>query len=310
MQPDLYAILDCARSATDEELKKTYRRQALRWHPDRNPDDPEALRRFKEVAYAYQILSDPVKRLQYDRFGRVFTDGRSQGPFGSADEIDLGEVVSGMFRDLFGRRKTKGPDPRDLRYTVTISLEEAARGVTKQVVFSRNKADGTRVEEKLAVKVPRGVDTGQRLKVAGKGFAGARGTGDLFVVVNVADHPFFKRRGADVFCNVPVSYGQIVLGAELDVPTLLDPTIVRLPPGCQPGTVLTLRERGLPRVKGGGRGDQFVTIVLDIPTDLSSEQKDRLLVLDGDLAGNPSPTRQRYQELLEAGRAKSEERAS
>ncbi len=310
MQPDLYAILDCPRSATDEELKKAYRRQALRWHPDRNPDDPEALQRFKEVAYAYQILSDPVKRLQYDRFGRVFTDGRSQGPFGAGDEVDLGDLVSGMFKDLFGRRRKRGPDPRDLRYTVTISLEEAARGVTRQVAFSRVMADGSKVEEKLAVKVPPGIDTGQRLKVAGKGFGGADGIGDLFVVVNVADHPFFKRRGADVFCDVPVSYGQIVLGAELDVLTLIEPAIVRLPPGCQPGTVLTLRGRGLPRVKGAGRGDQFVKIVLDLPTDLSSEQKDRLLAVDKDLAGNPSPTRQRYQDLLDKSRSDTEERAS
>jgi len=310
VQPDLYAILDCPRSATDEELKKSYRRQAMRWHPDRNPDDPEALQRFKEVAYAYQVLSDPARRLQYDRFGRVFTDGRSQGPFGTSEDIDLGEVLGGVFKDLFGRRKRKAEHRRDVRYTVTITLEEAAAGTTKHVAFSRVKADGTRVEEKLAVKVPAGIDTGQKLKVAGKGLGGARGTGDLFVVVNVADHPFFKRRGADVFCDVPVTFGQIVLGAELDVPTLVDPAIVRLPPGCQPGTVLTLRGRGLPRVKGGGRGDLFVKIVLDLPTDLSSEQKDRLLALDRDLDGNPSPMRERYQELLAADRSPSEERAS
>ena len=310
VQPDLYDILDCERAATDEELKKAYRRMAMRWHPDRNPDDPDALQRFKEVAYAYQILSDPVRRLQYDRFGRVFTDGRSQGPFGTSDgEVDLGEVLGGVFRDLFGRRK-KGPSPRDLRYTVTITLEEAAQGTTKHVEFSRQAEGGAKIVEKLAVKVPAGVDTGQKLKVAGKGFAGRRGTGDLFVVVNVADHSFFRRRGADVFCDVPVTFGQIVLGAELDIPTLLDPAIVRLPPGCQPGTVLTLKGRGLPWMRGGGRGNQFVKIVLDLPTELTSEQKEQLLALDRDLAGNPSPTRERYQELLDAARSENKERAS
>lgn len=312
MQPDLYAILETDRSATDEELKKAYRRQAMRFHPDRNPDDPDALRRFKEVAWAYGVLSDPVKRLQYDRFGRVFTDGRSQGPFGSPDEVDLGEVLGGVFRDLFGRRrkaKKARPDPRDVRYTVTISLEECASGTTKSLEFQR-ETDGQRVTEKLKVKVPPGIDTGQKLKVPGKGFGSHRDAGDLFVVVNVSEHPFFKRRGADVFCDVPVTFAQAVLGAELEVPTLLDPAIVRLPPSCQPGTVLTLKERGLPRVKGGGRGDLYVKVVLDLPTELSGEQKDRLLSLERDLAKNPSPTRARYDELLVSRRSADEERAS
>ncbi len=310
VQPDLYDILDVPRSATDEELKKAYRRQAMRWHPDRNPDDPDALQRFKEVAYAYQVLSDPVKRLQYDRFGRVFSDGRSQGPFGSAEDVDLGEVLGGMFRDLFGRKKKKGPSPRDLRYTITISLEEVATGTTRHVEFSRQTAEGAKVAEKLAVKVPAGIDTGQKLKVAGKGIGGSRSTGDLFVVVNVKDHAFFRRRGADVFCDVPVTFGQLVLGAELDVPTLIDPAVVRLPPGCQPGAVLTLKGRGLPRVKGGGRGDLYAKVVLDLPAELTSEQQDRLLALDRELLETPSPVREAYRELLARRRSDTEERAS
>lgn len=309
MQPDLYALLDVDKSATDEELKKAYRRKALEHHPDRNPGDPEALRKFKEVAYAWSILSDPVKRLQYDRFGRVFTDGRSQGPFGSTDEIDLGEVVGNLFKDLFGRRKKKtGVDPRDLRYTVTITLEECARGVTKDVQFLRATGEKAKVEEKLRVKVPPGVDTGQKLKVAGKGYGGSKGTGDLYVVVNVADHEFFRRRGADVFCDVPVSYAQALLGAELEVPTLRDPAFVRLPPGCQPGTVLTLKSRGLPRLKGGGRGDLYVKVVLDLPTAVSADQKERLLALDRELSAQPSPMRERLQRILDGN--DDEERAS
>ncbi len=310
MQPDLYALLDVDKSATDEELKKAYRRKALEHHPDRNPGDPDALRKFKEVAYAWSILSDPVKRLQYDRFGRVFTDGRSQGPFGSTDEIDLGEVVGNLFKDLFGRRKKKtGPDPRDLRYTVTITLEECARGVTKDVQFRRATGDKSKVEEKLKVKVPPGIDTGQKLKVAGKGYGGSKGTGDLYVVVNVADHEFFRRRGADVFCDVPVSYAQALLGAELDVPTLKEPAVVRLPPGCQPGTVLTLKSRGLPRLKGGGRGDLYAKVVLDLPTAVSADQKKRLLALDRELSAQPSPMRERMQRVLD-GNDDDEERAS
>ena len=310
MQPDLYALLDVDKSATDEELKKAYRRKALEHHPDRNPGDLEALRKFKEVAYAWAILSDPVKRLQYDRFGRVFTDGRSQGPFGSTDEIDLGEVVGNLFKDLFGRRKKKsGPDPRDLRYTVTITLEECARGVTKDVQFRRAMGDNAKVEEKLRVKVPPGVDTGQKLKVAGKGYGGSKGTGDLYVVVNVADHEFFRRRGADIFCDVPVSYAQALLGAELDVPTLKDPAVVRLPPGCQPGTVLTLKSRGLPRLKGGGRGDLYVKVVLDLPIAVTADQKERLMALDRELSAQPSPMREQLQRVLNRN-DDEEERAS
>ena len=312
MQPDLYALLGVDKSATDDELKKAYRRKALEYHPDRNPDDPDALQRFKEVAYAWSVLSDPVKRLQYDRFGRVFSDGRSQGPFGASDEIDLGEVVGSLFKDLFGRKKNKkkkaGPDPRDLRYTVTITLEECARGVTKDVQFLRATGEKVKVEEKLKVKVPPGVDTGQKLKVAGKGYGGSKGTGDLYVVVNVADHTFFKRRGADVFCDVPVSYAQALLGAELEVPTLKDPAVVRLPPGTQPGTVLTLRQRGLPRVKGGKRGDLYVKVVLDLPPEVSADQRERLLALDREMLSTPSPMREQLLKMLRG--EDEEERAS
>lgn len=311
MQPDLYALLGVDKSATDEELKKAYRRKALEYHPDRNPDDPNALQRFKEVAYAWSVLSDPVKRLQYDRFGRVFSDGRSQGPFGASDEIDLGEVVGSLFKDLFGRKKKKkkaGPDPRDLRYTVTITLEECARGVTKDVQFLRATGEKVKVEEKLKVKVPPGVDTGQKLKVAGKGYGGSKGTGDLYVVVNVADHTFFKRRGADVFCDVPVSYAQALLGAELEVPTLKDPAVVRLPPGTQPGTVLTLKQRGLPRVKGGKRGDLYVKVVLDLPPEVSADQRERLLALDREMLSTPSPMREQLLKMLRG--EDEEERAS
>ena len=309
MQPDLYALLDVDKSATDDELKKAYRRKALEYHPDRNPGDPDALRRFKEVAYAWAILSDPVKRLQYDRFGRVFTDGRSQGPFGASDEVDLGDVFGSLFKDLFGRRRKKGPDPRDLRYTVTITLEECARGVTKEVQFRRATGEKDKVEEKLRVKVPPGIDTGQKLKVAGKGYGGSKGTGDLYVVVNVADHEFFRRRGADIFCDVPVSYAQALLGAELDVPTLREPAVVRLPPGCQPGTVLTLKGRGLPMVKGGRRGDLYVKVILDLPNEVNADQRERLLALDRELAAQPSPMREQLRKVLDR-KNDDEERAS
>ena len=124
MQPDLYDLLEVARSAPDDELKKAYRKQALRFHPDRNPGDRDAERRFKEVTYAYKILADPITRLQYDRFGRVLSNGRDQGPFGAAEDVDLGEVLGQAFKDLFGgrKRRERRGDPRDLRYTITITF--------------------------------------------------------------------------------------------------------------------------------------------------------------------------------------------
>ena len=309
MQPDLYELLEVGRDATTEELKKAYRRQARRFHPDLNPGDAEAERRFKEVTWAYQVLSDSVRRTQYDRFGRVFTDGRSQGPFGASDEVDLGNLFGNVVRDLFGnRRKRPGRRRQDLRYTVTVTLEEAGQGTDKTVRFTRKMADGTRHDEQLKVKVPAGVETGQKLKVRGKGSGIGAKVGDLFVVVNVADHEYFRRRGADVFCDLPVTYPQALLGAELAVPTLHGPSTIRLPPATLPGTVLTLRGKGLPRLGRGGRrpGDQFVKVVLELPSQVSAEVRDQLLALDRAMAESRSQLREQYERHL--GGNASEER--
>ena len=309
MNPDLYELLGVDRSATDEELKRAFRQQARRHHPDLNPGDPEAEQRFKEVTWAYDVLSDRVRRAQYDRFGRVFTDGRSQGPFGVGDDFDLSDVVGSVFRDLFGRRKRKsGHRKRDLRYTITITLEEAARGVDKEVNFTRKQADGTTNTEKLRVKVPPGVDTGQRLKVRGKGQGEG---GDLFVVVNVADHAFFRRRGVDIFCDVPVTYAQALLGAELEVPTPRGAAVIRLPPRTQPGTVLTVKAMGLPRVGKGAKrqGDLFCKVVLDMPGELPKGATEQLLELDRTLGTAPSPIREVYERVLAEARSDTKSKA-
>jgi molecular chaperone DnaJ len=303
LQPDLYELLDADRDASPDELKKAYRKKALAFHPDRNPGDPQAAQRFKEVTYAYAILSDPVKKAQYDRFGRVLSEGRSQGPFGVSEEIDLGEVVGQVFKDLFGgrRRKKPGHRRRDLRYTVTITLEEAARGTEKHVQFQRRTPEGRTVDERLKVRVPPGVDTGQKLKVAGKGTAGDKGEGDLYVVVNVADHAYFRRRGGDVFCDVPVSYGQAVLGHELRVPTLRGPVTVKLPAGTQPGAVLTLKGQGIRPLQGEGAGrpgDQFVKVVLEMPTQLDEATRATIADLDRTLRAASSELRTAYEALL------------
>lgn len=313
MQPDLYTLLQVDRSASEDELKRAYRKQALRFHPDRNPGDGEAERRFKEVTYAYDVLSDGIRRTQYDRFGRVFTDGRDAGPFGVHEDVNLGDVFGRVFKDLFGgsnRQRTGGSKKQDLRYTVTITLEEAARGTEKTVSFDR-KTDSGDKQERLKVKVPPGVDTGQKLKVRGKGAGNSAKSGDLYVVVNIADHPYYRRRGMDVFCDVPVTYAQALLGAELEVPTLLGTSIIRLLPGTQPGSVLTMKGKGLPRLKGGGpkAGDQFVRITLDLPTEIDEPTRKGLLELDRGLTAIPSDMRNAYEEVLKAARQRSQEGA-
>ena len=302
MQPDLYDLLDVERQASPDQLKKAFRKKALLYHPDRNPGDQDAERRFKEVTYAYGVLSDPVKKAQYDRFGRVFSEGRSQGPFGVQDEVDLGEVVGSMFRDLFGGRKRNKPGHRrrDLRYTVTISLEEAARGTEKTVIFTRKDGDKA-TEERLRVKVPPGVDTGQKLKVQGKGAGGPKGIGDLYVLVNVSEHAFYRRRGADVFCDLPVTFAQAVLGGEIEVPTLFGAATIKLPPSTEPGAVLTLKGRGLVATKGrnaGKPGDQFIKVALEMPSALDDATRAALRELDGALRATGSPLRQAYEASL------------
>ncbi len=300
MRDDLYGLLELDRKATEEELKKAYRRQARRWHPDYNPGDPDAERRFKEASYAYQVLSDPVRRMQYDRFGRVFSDGRSAGPFGTQGEVDLGAVFGTVIKDLFGRGKKREAPAQDLRYTISVSLQEVAQGTEKDLHFVRRTADGQRTEEHITVKVPAGVDTGQKLKVAGKGSGGAEKSGDLFVVVHVEDHPYFQRRGADLFADVPVSWPQLVLGSEIAVPTLSGLAVIRVPPGSAPMTVLKLPGRGLPTPQGGRRGDLFAKVVLDMPTQLAEAQRVRIAALDKEIPPPDSPIRAAYQAAVAA----------
>ena len=216
------------------------------------------------------------------------------------EDFDLGDIVGGMFRDMFGGRR-KRKRKQDLKYTVTVTLEESARGTEKEVSFDRKTEAGTK-SERLRVKVPPGVDTGTKLKVRGKGQGE---TGDLYVVVNVADHVYFRRRSQDIFCDVPVTFAQALLGAELEVPTVLGPVIVRLPPNTQPGSVITLKGKGLPRLKRGNKreGDQFCKIVLDMPQGLDAAVQSQLLELDRALSEAQSPIREAYERILDAARS-------
>ena len=340
MKRDYYEVLGVSRNASDEELKKAYRKLALKFHPDRNPDDRQAEERFKEISEAYSVLCDANRRAQYDRFGHAaFEQGGGAGfDFAAGFEDILGD----LFGDFFGtgRQRGRGRARRgqDLQYRLEVSFEEAAAGCEKtlsvprlsvcrtcngsgaksgstpttcphcrgsgqlrfqQGFFSIAKTcghcngqgtiianpcpacDGSGAERRvhtLTVKIPAGVDSGSRLKLRGEGEAGGGGgsPGDLYVLIQVLDHPLFTRDGADVICDVPVSITQAALGTEIDVPTLTGSAKVKVPAGTQSGQTFRLKGKGIPDLAGYGRGDELVRIVVETPRKLSARQRELL----------------------------------
>jgi molecular chaperone DnaJ len=343
---DYYELLAVTRGATDEELKKAYRKLAIQYHPDRNPGSKEAEDNFKLINEAYQVLSDPEKRAQYDRFGHAAFQGAAGGPggFGGFDfSQGFEEVFSDIFGDFFGtgRGRTRSHTRRgdDLRYDLEIDFEEAARGTEKSVKFqrltqcdechgSRSKGGAASVRtcpncrgtgqvrtqqgffsiattcgncrgegsiitdpcvkcqgqgrirkaESLSVRIPAGVDNGSRLKLRSEGEAGFAGgpAGDLYVVIHVKEHPLFVRQENDVIIEVPISFPQAALGAEVDVPTLEGKVKLRIPAGTQSSKVLRLKGKGIVDLHGYGRGDQLVKIVVETPKRLTARQRELL----------------------------------
>jgi molecular chaperone DnaJ len=327
-QRDFYNVLGVARNASQDDIKKAYRNLARRWHPDRNPGNEEVVQRFKDITEAYDTLSDPERRARYDRLGPLYTpDGRPPRP------EDINEVVGTMFGNLF-RRRSAAPG-EDLRYTVSITLEDVATGTEKEIVVPRRvrcrtcggdgaapdggretctvcggsgKASGPRlfrtecyhcegkgfvvkaacpacdgdgrqtIEDALKVKIPAGVATGQKLKLKGKGDA-PRGTGaegDLYVIVSVVDHPLFRRRGDDVLVEVPLTFADAAIGADVTVPTLEGTTVIRIPSGTPSGKIFRLGARGLPRVGRPGRGDLHLQVFLEVPEGLDEDHREKL----------------------------------
>jgi len=356
---DPYRTLGVDRGATPDEIKHAFRRLALRHHPDRNPGDREAESQFKEVTAAYELLSDPLKRMQYDRLGQVYTG--SGKPGFSGDVPDIRELFDHLMQEAFGsnpfRGRKDGPRPgENLRTSLRLPLEEVATGTEREVSFERQVAckacggTGRKVRRErtlcpdcggsgesrkrsllrgtgkcrtcrgegyvrtepcddcggngrkasqaaLTIKVPAGVNSGQRLKVRKKGNVGQRSgsVGDLFVVVDVEEHPYFQRDGRHIYCRFPVSFAQLALGSELEVPTLGGPAVIQVPPGTQPDQVMTMKSRGLPGSRGGRPGDQRVRLVLEVPTDLTASQRSAIAAAAD--ATVPSPTRLRRQML-------------
>src|SRR5215213_8247619 len=328
---DYYEVLAVSRTATDQEIKSAYRRLAVKYHPDKNPNDASAEEKFKEAAEAYSVLSNPEQRQRYDRFGHAGVSSGAAGAgswgapgFGGIEDI-LGDLFG--FGDVFGgrggTRRSSAQRGADLRYDLEITLEEAANGMTAQLRIPRLEAcdtckgsgagqvryqqgffsvartchvcrgtgrviknpctdcNGTgRVEreKQLEVKVPAGVENGSRLRVSGEGEAGAQGgaTGDLYVVIHVAEHDQFERQGSNLYEAVPITFAQAALGAEIQVKTLDGEEKLKVPMGTQTGTVFRLRGKGMPALGGRGRGDLFVSVTLITPTTLTREQR-RLL---------------------------------
>lgn len=287
-------MLGVSKNASDEEIKRAYRKLAMKYHPDKNPNKKEAEERFKEINEAYAVLSDKEKRKQYDTFG---ADGFRQR-FTQEDifrGFDFDEILSGLFGgrgrrefkfgggrggfdfgDLFGgsygyqdmsRVPQKG---EDIIYELAISLEEVASGGEKRISYRK---DG-RVEE-VSVKIPKGIPTGKKLRLAGKGMEGKKGgpPGDLYLQISIMEHPFFVREGDDLIVEKEVNFSEAVLGSSVEVPTLEGMKKIKIPPGTQSHTKMRLKGLGLPRFQKEGRGDEYVKVIVKIPKKVSERAK-------------------------------------
>jgi len=294
MARDFYEILGVKRDATEAEIKRAYRTLAKKHHPDRNPNDPTAEKKFKEVQEAYNTLSNAEKRAEYDQYGaagvghwKTTPQGQRVYQWGGGSAVDVEDLEdlfsafgggASVFEQFFGRgggpRGTARPQPRrgaDQEKDVTIAFEQALRGTTLSLELTGGPNGRS---QKIDVKIPAGVEDGQRIRVAGR-VPGAHGgpAGDLFLRIRVAAHPYFARTGADIYVEVPVSATEAALGAKIDVPSLDGTSTVTLPPGTPSGAKLRLAGRGAPKRGGPERGDQYVVIKIVPPKPLSNEQR-------------------------------------
>jgi molecular chaperone DnaJ len=359
---DYYEVLGLSKGASDDEIKKAYRKMAKQYHPDLHPGDAEAEKCFKEVNEAYEILSDADKKARYDQYGHAGVDpnmgaGGGFGGFGggfSGDFGDLGDIFSSFFGGGgTSQARRNGPTRgEDLEAQITISFEEAVFGCKKEVTYNRvekcedckgsGAAAGTtpetcpqcngqgqvrvtqqtfmgvmqttkacpncrgtgkfiktpcqncrgtgmvRLRKKLEVTIPAGIDDGQQIRLAGQGSEGRNGgpAGNLYITVRVRPHAFFERDGLNVYCNVPISFTEAALGAEIDVPVLEGGTTeYKIPAGTQTDTMFTLRGKGIRQVNGRGVGDLIFRTVVETPKNLTSEQKELLRKLDESFGG-------------------------
>ena len=345
---DYYEVLGLSKGATEEALKKAYRKLAKQYHPDVNPGDKDAEAKFKEINEAYGILSDPEKKARYDQFGHAGVDPSygGGGGFGfDMGDIDLGDLFGSFFGGGFGggTGRRNGPQKGDsLRVNLALTFEEAAFGCTKEIDLNRTEtceechgsgcaagttaetcsdcrgsgqirvqrgmggfafsttttctkcrgtgkiihtpckkcggAGSVRKKQRVSVTIPAGIDDGQAVSLRGQGNAGLNGgpAGDLLVRVQVKPHPQFQREGVTVLYEQPVTFYQAAMGAELEIPTIDGKVKYNLPAGTQTGTTFRLRGKGIPELRSNRRGDQYVTVKVQIPTSLNAEQKEAL----------------------------------
>ncbi|MCB0407521.1 MAG: DnaJ domain-containing protein [Bdellovibrionales bacterium] len=289
-QKDFYSVLGVHRNASPEDIKKAYRKLAMKYHPDKNPGNKSAEEQFKEVSEPYEVLRDPQKKQMYDQFGHA---GAHAGPnpfdgfsgFGGFSNNSGGpesfqDIFGDFFSDMFtGGGRARSGDPRahtkgaDLRYSLSITLEEAALGCEKVISFIRKKGNKEETA-KLSISIPAGVKAGQRLKLRGEGdsLGGVSRAGDLYVIVNFQPHSLFRRRDEDLLLELPLSFVDAVIGTDVDVPTLTGKASLKIPPGTQPNQVFRLKSKGFPKAGGYGNGDMLVKIIIDIPKNLNSDQ--------------------------------------
>ncbi len=356
---DYYEVLGVGRGASADEIKKAYRRLAMKYHPDRNPDHGAA-EQFKEAKEAYEVLVDPEKRSRYDQFGHAGVDGNFMGGMGGFEGFGNGFPFGDIFETFFGAgaatgRRTGPQRGTDLRYDLTIEFEEAVFGCERELEVPRMEVchvcngsgaepgtqpstcsrcngrgeirrvqqsilgqfvnvtvcptchgQGTvitnpcknchgqgreRVTRRIRVTIPAGIDDGSQIRLTGEGEPGANNgpRGNLYVVVAVKPHRYFRREANDIVIDLPINVTQAALGADVNVPTVDGPSALKIPAGIQPGRVLRMKGKGVPHLRDQGRGDQLVRVSVVVPTNLSEKQKKLLRELGNTFTGEVTP---------------------